>query len=253
MSATTSHTVTKITGGQASRMEDVVAREVRLTLAINGERVLSLSCTPLMVRELVVGFVMTEGIAEGICTERMSIVYGGDEVSVDVHAEGEVRAEGGTVTSGCVGGISYARRRTTLARTDPLRIAASALRDLFHRFQHRSDLYNATGCIHSAALADTEEMLAFAEDIGRHNAVDKAIGLAILEGVEFGGKLLLASGRLSSEIVSKCAAWGIPLVASRTAPTALALSIAEESGITVAGFVRGDRMNVYTHPERITI
>jgi FdhD protein len=95
-------------------------------------------------------------------------------------------------------------------------------------------------------------MLCLAEDIGRHNAVDKVIGYALLEDIAFSGKIMLASGRLSSEIVSKCAKWGIPMVASRTSPTSLALEIAEKCGVTVAGFVRADRFNVYTSPERIT-
>jgi FdhD protein len=93
--------------------------------------------------------------------------------------------------------------------------------------------------------------LCLAEDIGRHNAVDKVIGYCLLEGISFSDKIMLASGRLSSEIVSKCAKWSIPIVASRTAPTSLALEIAEKSGLTVVGFIRTDRLNVYTNPQRI--
>jgi FdhD protein len=250
MNGTRTCRVLKCRGDACEAVDDVVAEERRLRVSINGHERLSLYCTPLMVRELVVGLIMTEGIAEGICTDRMSIVYG-EDIRVDVAAEGPVKTEGASITSGCVGGITYQKKHTDAAREDPFRLEREQLRSLFHRFQKRSDLYNTTGCIHSAALTDDEEILVFAEDIGRHNAVDKVIGYTILEGQEFSGRAMLASGRLSSEIVSKCARWGVPLVASRTAPTALALSIAEQSGVTVAGFVRGERLNVYTHSERI--
>ncbi len=253
MDATTKHQILKCTGGTCEERQDLVAVERKLRVKVNGQEVLSLFCTPLMVRELVVGFLLTEGVADGVCTERMSIMYGEEEVEVEVHAEGKVRAGGGTITSGCVGGVTFQKKMSGEALNDPFSITSGDLKELFRRFQKLSQLYDSTGCIHSAAISDGEDILCFAEDIGRHNAVDKAIGYTILEGLEFSGKLMLASGRLSSEIVSKCAKWGIPMVASRTAPTALSLKIAEENGVTVVGFVRGDRMNVYTHPKRLVL
>jgi FdhD protein len=250
MKATHKWKVQRLKGKTRDKVEDTVAEEKRLRISINGKEVLSMYCTPLMIRELVVGLIMTEGIADGICTERMSIIYG-DEIAVDVPAEGEVRLEGAAITSGCVGGITFAKKLTDTAKDDSTKIKRSALRDLFRDFHARSSLYELTGCVHSAALSDGEDIICFAEDIGRHNAVDKVIGCSILESVDLRGKIMLASGRLSSEIVSKCSRWAIPIVASRTAPTALALRIAAETGVTVVGFIRGDRMNVYTHPERV--
>jgi FdhD protein len=244
-------TILKGRGDALVESEDLIAEERKVKIAINGREVVSLYCTPLQVRELVVGLVMTEGIVEGeICFERMSILYG-DEISVDVPAEGKVRTGGASITSGCVGGITFQKKPARAARKDGFSIGMAELKGLFGRFHKRSELYKKTGGVHSAALSDGEGMLFFAEDIGRHNAVDKVIGSCILEGMDFKGKVMLASGRLSSEIVSKCARWGIPMVASRAAPTALSLDIAEESGVTVVGFVRGDRLNVYTHPERV--
>jgi FdhD protein len=251
MNGTKKHHVLKCRDGACTRVEDLVAEEKKLRISINGKEVLSLYCTPLMVRELAVGIVVTEGIAERICTERMSITYGDEDIQVDIPAEGEVRASGGSITSGCVGGVTFRKKLSRAAKRDRLSIEAPALAELFSRFQKRLGLYSTTGCIHSAALSDGIDLLFFAEDIGRHNAVDKVIGYTILEGIELKGKLMLASGRLSSEIVSKCARWGIPMVVSRAAPTALALAIAEESGVTVVGFMRGSRMNVYTHTGRV--
>jgi len=252
MNGTNRHNILRYQDGAFSKAEDLLAVESRMSISINGEDVLSVYCTPLMVRELAVGLIMTEGLAEGLCSERMSIMYENDGVRVDAHAEGEVRKSGGTVTSGCVGGVTFTKKASPTVMDDPFSIGAPALTGLFRRFQKRSEMYNTTGCIHSAALSDGDEIMAFAEDIGRHNAVDKVIGYALIEGIDFSGKIMMASGRLSSEIVGKCARWGIPMVVSRAAATALAVKIAEDSGVTTVGFLRGERFNIYTHPHRVT-
>lgn len=238
-------------GGECSDVEDSLADEQRVIVRINSIQVLSLYCSPFQIRELVTGFIMTEGMAEGICTERMSIVYGPGEITVDVDAEGEVRTEGGSVTSGCVGGMTFEKPLSEAARTDNVTVSHEQLKGLFRQFVRRSHLYEETGCMHAAALCEPQEMICFAEDIGRHNAVDKVIGEAILEGEDFRGKIMLASGRLSSEIATKCAKWGIPVIVSRAAPTALAVRIADEQGITLLGFLRGERFNAYCHAHRI--
>ena len=134
---------------------------------------------------------------------------------------------------------------------DDLRITPESLYAVFREFHDRSELYHITGCVHSAALSDGKNIIAFAEDIGRHNAIDKVIGYALLEGIDFSGKIMLASGRLSSEMASKCSVWGIPVIASRTAPTDKAVEIAEKRGMTLVGFVRSNRLNIYSHPQRI--
>lgn len=242
----------RIVSSVAEPTDELVAVEARLRLSINGRELVKVYCSPTMIRELAVGFILTEGIASGVCTERMSIVYGEGEVIVDVIAEGEVHTEGMEITSGCIGGVTFARPVGVGAHADKSAFRSQDVMELYRSFQGRSELYNQTGCMHSAALADGDAIAYFAEDIGRHNAVDKVIGAAILDGATFQGRMMLASGRLSSEIARKCARWGIPVLASRTAPTALALDVAQEGGVTVIGFVRGQRMNVYTHPQRIT-
>ncbi len=241
----------KSSSNSLEEREDLIAIEKRLRVSVNGKEVLSLYCTPLMVRELVVGMFMTEDIIKGEwCAERMSIQYG-EDVIVDIPAEGDASMEGAVITSGCIGGITFPKRLSLQKIDDPFAIKMDDLKGLFRRFQSASELYKLTGCVHSAALSDEKEILCLAEDIGRHNAVDKIIGYAILENIPFEGKIMLESGRLSSEIVSKCAKWGIPMVASRTSPTSLAVDIAEKSGVTVVGFIRADRLNVYTHQQRV--
>jgi FdhD protein len=251
MDGARNHKVLRCRDDACNEFDDVVAEEKRLRISVNGREIIGIYCTPVMVRELAVGLLMTEGIAEGICTDRMSIDYG-DEIRVDVRAEGKVRSEGAYITSGCAGGVAFQKKFTSQAGADRFSLGSNAIRELFSRFNKRSELYNATGCVHSAALSDGRDIICFAEDIGRHNAVDKVIGQAILDDIGFNGKVMLASGRLSSEIVGKCARWGIPMVVSRTAPTALAIEIAEQSGVTLVGFVRGRRLNIYTRSERVT-
>ncbi len=233
--------------------EDLIAIEKRVSILVNGSEILSLYCTPLMIRELVVGILMTEDIIKGSwCSERMSLIYG-DDVEVDIAAEGEVMTEGAVITSGCIGGITFPKRMSLKKINDSFQIESSKIIDLFKTFQKSSELFNLTGCVHSAAISDGDNILCLAEDIGRHNAVDKVIGYMLLEKIPFEGKIMLASGRLSSEIVSKCAKWSIPVVASRTSPTSLAVEIAEKTGVTLAGFVRGGRMNIYANHERIIL
>ncbi len=251
MSVLLKRTIIRSDNGTFAETEDEIAVEKRLRVSVNGKEVLSLYCTPLMVRELVVGMFMSEGIINGgWCAERMSIEYA-DDVLVDIPAEGEASTEGAVITSGCIGGITFPKRLSLEKIEDDFTLNAKDLKELFRKFQNAEELYKKTGCMHSAALSDGANIICLAEDIGRHNAVDKVIGYAIIEQIPFAGKIMLASGRLSSEIVSKCAKWGIPMVASRTSATSLALTLAEQSGVTVVGFIRADRFNVYTHSQRI--
>jgi FdhD protein len=105
--------------------------------------------------------------------------------------------------------------------------------------------------VHSAALCDTKSILVFSEDIGRHNAIDKVFGECLLKDIPIHDRLLVTSGRVSSEILSKAAKRRIPLLISKSAPTNLGVQLANEVGITLIGFVREKRMNVYTHRWRV--
>jgi|Deesub1362B_J571_1020462.scaffolds.fasta_scaffold00369_18 FdhD protein len=252
MHSTERHKVVRLGAGERTEVEDLLAVERRLRVLVDGQELLSLYCSPIMVRELVVGFLSTEGLLqEGFCAERMGIQYGTEEIVVDVPALlPQQKALKAVRTSGCVGGVSFEHYRLQKAPEGPV-LRAQALARLYQRFQDSSPLYRLTGCVHSAALSDGKAILCVAEDVGRHNAVDKCIGFALLEGLELRGKVLLSSGRLSSEIAGKCARWGISILASRTAPTSRAIQIAQEAGLTMVGFLRGRRMNIYTHPARV--
>jgi FdhD protein len=245
--------ILKIRDNLSEETDDLIAVEKKIRISVNGKYVLSLYCTPLMVREFVTGVIHNEGIISGgWCADRISIEYG-EDISVDIPADGTVSEGERTITSGCAGGISMGRGLPEKAISDKASFEIGAVRNIFREFQKKSEGYRLTGGVHSAALTDADKILAFAEDIGRHNAVDKVIGYFLLEQLPFEGRIMLASGRLSSEIVLKCARCSIPVIVSRAAPTSLAVSMAESAGITLIGFMRGDRVNVYSGRQRIVL
>lgn len=244
--------IIKIVGSTSEETEDIVATERQIIISVNGKKVLSLYCTPTMIKEFVVGFFLNEGIIKGhFCADAITIQYGeGMDIHVNIPADGEASTEGMVRTTGCIGGITFDRKEYKKA-SDRFFIASDKLKALFKEFNGKATLFKATGCVHSAAVSDGEKILIIAEDIGRHNAVDKVIGYCIIENISLEDKMMLVSGRLSSEIVSKCARWGVPVIVSRTSPTSYAVEIAETSNITLIGFVRGKRFNIYTNGHRV--
>jgi FdhD protein len=244
--------ITRIQGASPKEVEDYIAVEKRLRISINGKEVIRLYCTPIMIKELVIGLFLTEvkGFSMNkIPLEEMRIVYG-EDISVDMPSGAGILTEK-VETARCLGGATFNKKKNFEKIKDDYSIRIEALKTVFKEFQQKSELFRLTGCFHSAALSDGEKILAFAEDIGRHNAVDKVIGYSVIKDIPFTGKLMLVSCRLSSEIASKCSRWGIPIIASRAAPTNLAIEIAEISGITLIGFAREDRLNIYTNMQRI--
>lgn len=157
-----------------------------------------------------------------------------------------------TVSSGCGGGVLIADILASPAHIkSTITISTAALSALMDDFFNRSTIYKRTGGVHGAAIATSIDIEYVAEDIGRHNAVDKVIGWALLGGIALAGKIILTTGRISSDMMMKAAKAGFPIVASRTAATDLAVDLAAGAGITVAGYVRKEAAVVYTHPERI--
>jgi len=238
-------------GSSFEEKDDYIAVEKRLRITANGKDLITLHCTPLMIKELVVGLFLTEMIVSEINPEDIKIEYG-DEIRIDISVSEHATKEE-FITSRCMGGFTLSKKIDFKKVQHDFSLDAGTLKRMFEEFQKKSELFRLTGCFHGAALSDGKRILVSAEDIGRHNAVDKVIGNFLLENIPFTGKVMLVSCRLSSEIVSKCSRWEIPIVASRAAPTDLAIEIAEVSGITLVGFVRGDSMNVYTNPQRIAI
>ena len=158
------------------------------------------------------------------------------------------------ITSGCGRGVSFysAADATGPKVESQLEVSAHEVFTLVGDFQHRSWTYRATGGVHSAALCDTKNILLFSEDIGRHNAIDKMFGKCLLEDIPTNDRIIISSGRISSEILHKVAKRGIPIIVSISVPTSLGLKTADKLGITLIGSVRGKKMNVYTNNWRVS-
>ncbi len=231
-----------------------------MRLVLNNEPLVTLLCTPSELEELAVGFLLSEGLLHDK-SQIQSLSVDEREKTVriqlaDIPADLSVLFEKKTISSGCGKGItftSYRHGKDPRMTVRNNRISLSAIRSLLGSFRNISKLYLETGGVHSAALSDGSNLLFFSEDIGRHNAVDKLIGKAFLKSVPVEDAILLTSGRVTSEIMTKAGRNRFPILISRAAPSCMAISLAEDMGITLIGFARGDRMNIYTWPKRISL
>jgi FdhD protein len=241
--------ILKIHGNLSDETDDSLAVEKKLRISVNNNEIISCNCSPAMIRELITGLFFTHGlIQEKTVLSGMDIQYG-DEITAHIHTTENFTAEHAFLR--CLGGFTLGEKANPVKFADDFSVPVRSILSMNSELQKRAELFRMTGCFHSAALSDGRDILVFAEDIGRHNAVDKVIGFAILNDMPFADKVLFVSCRVSSEIVSKCAACGIPVLASRAAPTDLAVEIADSIGMTLAGFMRGEHFNIYAHPKRI--
>lgn len=252
--------ILKITGTGVEGVIDEVASEVPVRLVLNNEPLVTLLCTPAELEELAVGFLLSEGLLHdksqigdlSVDTREPAVRIQLTGLPADLSALFEKK----TISSGCGKGITFTSYRPGTVRRIAVRqnsIPLNDIRRLLGIFRTISKLYLETGGVHSAALSDGTDILFFSEDIGRHNAVDKLIGKAFLKSVPVDNAILLTSGRVTSEIMTKAGRNRFPIVISRAAPSCMAISIAEDMGITLVGFARGDRMNIYTWPKRINL
>ena len=239
---------------------DQVATEIGFSLTVNDKQVVTLLCTPSELDCMAIGFLLSEGLLHEH-SELLDLKVNEKDFSVSVTLKGlpaniDNAFHKKTITSGCGRGITFtngADLRKLAPNRSGLTITKDEIQNLMRNFRSISRLFLETGGVHSAALADRETIYLFAEDIGRHNAVDKLIGKAFLQGVPVTDKILLSSGRISGEIMTKVIRNRIPVLVSRTAPTCMSITYAEDHGVTLVGFARGDRINIYTHPQRVIL
>ncbi len=251
--------VCKYHGDRLKICRDLVAREFPVTLFLNDEELVTLVCTPDSLEELAAGFLYGEGLLAGP-GDLKSIRVNREDGLIWVETTSPAPAEGFLkryLTTCCGKGRASFYFVNDAGGIRPLqaagfRISREEIAALSSALEAEAGLFRSTGGAHSAALCRPEGIIAFYEDIGRHNAVDKIAGHCFLKGIPLSDKAIALSGRVSSEILIKAARMGVPMVISRSAPTDLALQMAEELGVTVAGFARGNRVNLYTHPERVT-
>jgi FdhD protein len=230
----------------------VVPVEQALTLYVNGEPLVGLMCTPTMVEELAVGFLYNEGFITGL--DDVSVVAPcGDGRCVDVWLDRSVEVPGlRRITSGCAGGTTFEEEVTAQGQIDSARaISPSQATRLLASLLSSAETYRRAGGVHAAGLSDGDTLLCVAEDIGRHNALDKISGLCLRRGLASTDAVLLTSGRVSSEMVQKAARMRAPIVISRTSPTSLSVRLAEAWNITLIGYTRRRSLRVYSGQERV--
>jgi FdhD protein len=253
-------TVLEVRQGKRKVKLDIAVEEVPLTIFLDGREIVTLLSSPGDLNYLAVGFLYSEGLVENR-EEIESLSFERDKSIIRVKTKKKKRPHSTRkvkrLIPSCCGTLSNFSANLfkigEYKRLDSkLTISPDEIIELMRKLQHGSRLYRSTGGVHSAALATRENILIFNEDIGRHNAVDKVLGHCILDGIPLDDKVILTSGRVSSEIVLKVARANIPIIISRSAPTMLGAKLASRLGVTLIGFARGRRMNIYTHEERVT-
>jgi FdhD protein len=252
-------TYTRFVSDKAEVVDAGVIGEIRFTIYVEERELVTLMCSPWQLRPLVVGFLYLEGLIETVDEIELLRVCLEDRLA-------EVRLAHGfpdvpprkILTSGCTGGVSFGKYLDDIEQfrvtDDSARVPPARMYQMLRALYDRADLYRRSGGVHTSIFmqADADQPSLVAEDIGRHNTLDKLQGMALLEGIDTRGGIIVASGRISSEMLFKSAIMGVPIVGSRTSPTNLALTVAERLNITVCGYLRQGSMNVYTHAWRVS-
>jgi FdhD protein len=247
--------IIKINNGAEEELTDQIIVEKKLNINVNRKFYASLMCTPDETLHLALGFLFSEGVITSLKSIRSMEERDDGSLCIILKNELEpVLEKRRTLTSGCAGGsidLKIIEENEIKPIESNCKYSVNQILLLMKEFNNKSELFRQTGGVHSCAICSSEGTLFFSEDIGRHNALDKVVGKAIFKNVELGDKLLMTTGRISSDITLKAARAGIPIIISHSAPTDLALKIAKDANMTMIGFVRGSRMNVYCGENRI--
>ncbi|MBP1969902.1 FdhD protein [Virgibacillus natechei] len=244
--------------GTSSFLDEEVAEEFPLTVMLNGEEFATIVCSPSDLHDLLVGFLASEGIIRFYnevkqirIEEDRGFAYIEITKPIDQYQHDHSKRFIGSCCGKSRQFYFKSDVKTAKTITSRLTITVDQCFALMKQLQTQSEQFIRTGGVHNAALANTDELLVVRTDIGRHNALDKIYGHILKERIRRADKLIVFSGRISSEVLLKISKIGTGILISKSAPTDLALKLAHDLGITVIGFARGHKMNVYTHPYRI--
>jgi FdhD protein len=247
--------IIRVVQGLGEQTERIVVEEYPLRLRVNGRDLATLVCSPHQLNFLLAGFFRLQGfivnlddiLSMGVCSE-----YGLAELRIRCALPERLQP---TLTSGCGTGITYNLPQSllNLSRQRLRSYRSQELFGLMKDLQGLTEQYRSHGGIHSAAIGDIAGLLLYAEDIGRHNTLDRLAGEALFKKIELRDKMLVTSGRVSSEMVAKAARLGIGLLASRTSPTDKAIELCEQAGITLVGYLRGSSMEIYSHAQQLQL
>ncbi|WP_301109480.1 formate dehydrogenase accessory sulfurtransferase FdhD [Sporosarcina sp.] len=252
--------IIRFQNGQFIAKEDLVAVEYAITIRLNDKEFATIVCTPEYVEDMVVGFLASEGIVprwEQIKEIRLDKEKGIIDVSTDIVYPFFEKLQNKRYITSCCGmsrqGFIFASDVLTAKKMDSIsvQLTTNQIFSLMNEMEEQAEMFRHTGGVHNAALCKPDQLLLSRMDIGRHNALDKIYGHCLKNKIPVRDKIIVFSGRISSEILLKVAKIGCEIVLSKSAPTELALTLAEDLGITTVGFIRGTSFNLYTHPGRI--
>lgn len=248
--------------GDLNTVDDIVVTEHPVTIVLNQEEFATLVCTSEYLEDLVIGFLASEGVIDSYENIKdISVVESTGHVYVETHKANKFNQmfHSKRYISSCCGKSRQSFYFYNDARTakkllpGSLKISISDCFRLMKLMQQNATTFQSTGGVHNAALCDKNGVVITRMDIGRHNALDKIYGFCLKNSVALEDKIMVFSGRVSSEVLLKVAKIGCGIVLSKSAPSELALQLAEELGITTVGFIRNQSLNIYTNPERIVI
>ncbi|KIY22790.1 MULTISPECIES: formate dehydrogenase accessory sulfurtransferase FdhD [Mesobacillus] len=246
--------------GLAERVEDSIVTEHPVTIKINGTEFATIVCSPDFIEDLVIGFLASEGVIRKY--EDLETIWI-EEKSGTAHVKTKkinpyyLTFQGKRYITSCCGagrqGYVFINDALTAKKMDQVRVTISSQEcfSLMKDMQESSQVFQNTGGVHNAALCQSDKVIISRMDIGRHNALDKIYGHCLKNSIPLSDKVLAFSGRISAEILLKASKIGCEIVLSKSAPTELALKLAEDLGITTIGFVRDESLNVYTGQERV--
>jgi FdhD protein len=240
----------RINGESADNILHEVIEETPYALFVNGRHVMTAMMSPEGLEDFVAGYLFTEQVVKSV-DEIESIKIDKNRISVITTNPFKVLGPKKTILSGCGGSSSYIDPKKLPTIHSDFVVSTGFIASMMKKTLN-SDLHIKTGGIHIVALVGTEDVITVSEDIGRHNALDRVIGYALKQEIDLSHTFVIVSGRISSEMARKCLVANIPIIVSRGATTTLAVDIADKNGLTIVGFARGAKMNVYTHQHRIT-
>lgn len=230
--------------------------ETPVSLTVNGQVWTTFMCTPVHLEALMVGFLFNEGVIDRMDeVEDVRICEHGDNVDVWLTHDAP-KPDSWTRTSGCTGGVTAVasiERPQPVSVSEEFNLSPSQINHLVEMLFESQELYRETGGVHTSALSDGDKVILSAEDIGRHNTLDKIAGLCLMEKAWPQKRVLITTGRISSEMLQKAVRLGAKVIASRTSPSSLSIELAEAWGITLIGYARRNRFNLYASPERILL
>lgn len=245
--------------GITTSKEDTIITEERIALYLNNNKIISTMSIPLDQDAHAVGFLLSEGVIEKV--EDITKISISDD-GLSVYIDSKINPNNiqnlyheKTLTSGCCVGVTgnFEGKIVEKFIASEVQVNIKKIWDLIENFDGNNELFNLTGCVHQAMLILEDGSSVCCTDVGRHNAIDKVVGRAKLAKLDTSSAMLIVSGRLSMEMVIKAGMHDIPIVISRAASTQLGIKTAQMLGITLIGFARDNKLNIYTHPARIVL